>query len=145
MKVNTTASAQRARITLYHCTARSPLTSLSKTNAKKKLWNFLLFCTRENPHPVSFTYGRGHQNFPGSGPRVYFLNEHYRRISKAVTCEAFGAPGAPGSLGVPDLLFTGGCHQAEDQSSSASHLPPHWLWKDWVCSPAFPSVFLKLG
>lgn len=94
---------------------------------------------------MSFTYGGDHQLFPGSGLRAYFLNEHYRQISKAVTCEAFRAPGALGSLGVPDLLFTGGCHKAEDQSSSASHLPHHWLWKDWVCSPTSPLVFLILG
>lgn len=89
---------------------------------------------------MSFTYGGDHQHFPGSGLGAYFLNEHYRQISKAVTCEAFGAPGAPGPLGVPDLLFTGECHKAEQLC-----FPPATALALERRSLTSPLVSLKLG
>lgn len=92
---------------------------------------------------MSFTYGGDHQHFPGSGLGAYFFNEHYRQISKAVTCEAFGAPGAPGSLRGPwPSLHRWVPKGWGPEQLCFPHLPPHWLWKDWVCSPL---VFLILG
>lgn len=94
---------------------------------------------------MSFTYGGDHQHFPGSGLRAYFFNEHYRQISKAVTCEALEhqelqAPWGPltssAQVGTTRprtraaLLPT--CHLTASEKTESAALPSLWF-------------FLKLG
>jgi len=138
MEVTTTASAQRARITLYHCRVRSSLTSLfkikEKTKPKKKfneLKKFPVILHKSKPPPHVLHAWQSPSAFAGPGLTELLLNELPSEFSEAVAREASGGPGAPSShqpsagaagLGIGGALLPR-CHLAGSTKTAFPALP----------------------